>query len=127
MEQGQLVKDEYEAILARATLEADLAMAVVSRLGADEVEARARAEAEPIGWRASWLDSMVRVRGGVRVVVTLDDGREVSLDRSRARMLGVLLLAQADELPRGSDDHEEHVEMVLGLMRRASEESRSSV
>lgn len=120
MEQDQLVEGGYEAILARATREADLAMAVVSQSGADEVEARARAEAEPIGWRASWFNSMVRVRSGVRVVVTLDDGREVSLDRSRARMLGVLLLAQADVLPRGSDEHEEHVEWVLGLLRRRS-------
>lgn len=110
---------EYDLILTEATRGADLAMAVVEREGADAVLAAIdeaeRASAEPIGWRASWFNSMVHVRGGVRVVVTLDDGREVSLDRSHARMLGASLLRRADDLPRGSEEHEEHVETLLGL------------
>jgi hypothetical protein len=110
---------ELEAIVARATREADLAMAMVTREGVDAVvaaiEAAERAQAEPIGWRASWFNSMVEVRAGVRVVVTLDDGREVSLDRSHARMLGAMLTRLAEGLPRGSEEHEEHIEMVLGL------------
>ena len=119
MDQTKIQGTEFEAIVARATREADLAMATVTREGVDAVvaaiEAAERVRAEPIGWRASWFNSMVEVRAGVRVVVMLDDGREVSLDRSHARMLGAMLTRLAEGLPRGSEEHEEHIEMVLGL------------
>lgn len=120
MDQTEKIEEtEFEAIVARATREADLAMAAVTSEGVEAVvaaiEAAERARTEPIGWRASWFNSMVEVRAGVRVVVTLDDGREVSLDRSHARMLGAMLTRMAEELPRGSEEHEEHMEMVLRL------------